>query len=115
MLLVFTTNSTVTGKGWEIYYPKSNLGVDENRMFSDVQLFPNPSHDKVTIGFTSAGHGQTMVTVSDVHGKVILSRPVVSKQGKNSMEIQTAGLEPGIYSVTIGSDTQRAVKKLVIY
>jgi hypothetical protein len=78
----------------------------EEAPFTQVNLYPNPAQDRVTIdGLPSVD----FVTLTDIQGRNIELR--VFEQGHNSCWFDVSGLPSGIYLLRVGDNIQ---KKLVI-
>ncbi len=115
MFLIFLTNSTITSNGWKIYYPKkSNIGIREQNGIRNFQLFPNPASDRVSIRFTSVKASPVQLIILTSDGRTNRETTWEAHSGKNTNEIDLAGLLPGIYLVRITSEEVTAIKKLVI-
>jgi PKD repeat protein len=77
-------------------------GIEENTLFSAVNVFPNPAADNVTVELTSAGATNVSLTVIDNSGKqVTANQTVVINEGKNTIELPVAHLQNGWYYVSI--------------
>jgi hypothetical protein len=113
--LIFSTNASETGQGWEIYYPKSNLGIDGNRLFPDLQIYPNPAKSDVTVKFTSTEPQQVTLVVTDTHGSIVTTFQKQATNGPNHWKLETGNLSPGIYSVSLSTIKGQEIRKLVIY
>ena len=114
MFLIFTTNSTVTGKGWEIYYPKRNTGINETRANSPLNLFPNPAREFVTIRITSNQPESGEIILASPDGRQMIRLPVNAVQGENEFRLNLEGLSAGLYFVSLKGNISSAASKLII-
>ena len=114
MFLIFTTNSSVTGRGWEIYYPKRNTGVEESKSAGSFTVYPNPGPGPVTIKFhsTATSNGELLVSTPD--GKNLISRNFLSNDGDNSINLDLSSLANGIYFVSLKTNSILRTLKLII-
>lgn len=90
--------------------PDQNLlAVHQPEAEGSVDVFPNPSNDKVTVRV----HGEeaTMVNLYDAQGRLVRSE---SYEGRQDLSWETASLAAGIYTVQVVSGTIITQKKLVI-
>jgi hypothetical protein len=86
--------------------PEMKTTSVEEAPFTQVNLYPNPAQDRVTIdGLPSVD----FVTLTDIQGRNIELR--VFEQGHNSCWFDVSGLPSGIYLLRVGDNIQ---KKLVI-
>ena len=99
-LWVSLTEVRIFGEGERIV-SNENVPEEDNR----VQLSPNPATSIVTIGGTEE---YNTVTVYDQSG-----RRVIQRNMNNSRTLDVSKLGSGIYFVTLESDDQRHVAKLV--
>jgi hypothetical protein len=79
---------------------------------SHLTLYPNPTKDgKVSINSTSF-EGMVHLELIDVSGKVIYSEGKSLFLGSNSLDVSY--LSPGIYSLSINSNMENKVFKVVV-
>ena len=69
-------------------------------------IYPNPNAGKLIINSESS----VDVSITDAQGKVVLAKQKVLP----SEELDTSGLVPGIYSVTLYTEEQNKVRRLII-
>ncbi len=113
MFLVFTSNSSVTGEGWELFYPKSTLGLSGNTM-DELMVFPNPAHDRFIIGFNNHKNLGMTIELISVTGKQVFIETSVISPGRVTRSFGTAFLSKGIYFLRIMSDREVTMRKLII-
>jgi hypothetical protein len=83
--------------------------INEVNGIKDVDIYPNPATDKVTVVLNS---GNTFVSYQVLD---MLGQMVKNGGGQNSsFDISLAGLGSGLYIVTIGSGNQQVQKKIVV-
>ncbi len=80
-----------------------------NEITSISSIYPNPSSDLVTIEFTGAIEG-SILTLSDVQGRVLLLKTVLS----NKESISVRAFETGTYFLSIQGSKSTIVKQLII-
>jgi len=114
MFLIFTTNSSITGKGWEIYYPKRNTGVNETMADSPLNIFPNPACNYVTIRIPAGQKATGELILSSPEGRQLISEPVTISPGENEIKLDLAGLSAGLYFISLKSNINSAAAKLII-
>ena len=114
MLLIFQTNSSVTGKGWHVYSPKSTIGWQEKKALSDLRIFPNPTKEQVNLQFSTSQEMRFETELSTVEGVTVLHEEIISKPGRNQKKIDVSGFYPGIYLLTIRGKEFLTTQKIVI-
>jgi hypothetical protein len=66
----------------------------------DINIYPNPAHDKITIAYNEPLGKQTTVTITDVSGKVMKQQLLYSQ----STLVDISTLTPGMYMVNCYSE-----------
>jgi hypothetical protein len=113
MLLVFTTNSSVSGKGWEIYYPKSTLGISENSIH-DLKIYPNPANDFVNVSFYNEKSKEATIDFYSASGQLLKSENYRVSPGFFNASIGTESLPNGLYLLRIATDREVLLRKINI-
>ena len=92
-------------------YKNSALAIDENELFSDILLFPNPSQNTNTLVFNQTPTAHTTIDLYDFQGRLI--QPVFKGDISAGMEITVdlSGLSAGMYLYRITNNhSQQAIK-----
>jgi len=114
MYLIFTSNSSITAKGWEIYYPASHVGITEPGFIRSLSLYPNPVSDKVTISFSVQNSGLISYTLSDLQSRIVAEGKIEAQQGENSTMVDVSKLQAGTYFIRFHDDQSVITRKLQI-
>ena len=77
------------------------VGLDELANAIDLNLFPNPTSDNITLSTNGDWNGTLSVSISDLNGKTVLTTDVPSQSGYNEVVMDTQSLNPGVYMVRI--------------
>jgi hypothetical protein len=113
--MIFTTNSSITGEGWEVCYGKIT-GVNQIPAIRDLTVLPNPVRDHVNIKFTLTTPGTVRVNLVDVLGKKVMYNEFNAQEpGSQSLELETNALLAGIYFLTLEAAGKVEVRKIVKY
>ena len=93
-------------------YLDSDVALSLNE-FDNVQfsMFPNPANDLVTIRLNANNFGNVTVNIIDLQGKLILEQHI--SEG-NTMELDIADLQSGLYFVKLNANNKSLIKKLII-
>lgn len=102
--IYFDFNAPVITNEAVISYPTSTNGIVKAE---NVMLYPNPASDEVTL-FTP--YVNSLVVLSDLQGKVIMSLNVTERQTK----LNTAVLSPGVYLIQVQHHQSTQQGKLII-
>jgi hypothetical protein len=114
MLVIFTTNNNTTAEGWEFYYPKSSVGVNEKTGDMTFSITPNPCTDQIKLSFSTGESGKAQFRILDAAGSELLRQEIPMQPGKNEINIPLTGWRKGFYIAELVSGTKISVKKLII-
>jgi hypothetical protein len=81
----------------------------KNDISKTVKVYPNPATDLINI--STADNRLLSVQLMDVNGKVISS---VIDNGNNHITISPAGLDKGIYLITIQTEKGNITQKVMV-
>ena len=114
MFITWNSNNSNNFQGWEAYYEVDNVGLNEDLRVGHLEVFPNPSSEKLHISFQSEIETDLMINIMNVTGQKVYSEnlPVIS--GLHQSEICVSDLPAGIYFLEIITSTGKINKKLLI-
>ena len=96
---------TVTGNATYTAVFAQNVGIDEVAEAA-WNLYPNPASSVVTIDGVK---GQAEVTVTDINGRAVLTQKLTQTH-----TLDISHLSAGTYFVTVTTDADSAVRKLIV-
>jgi Zn-dependent metalloprotease len=70
-----------------------------------VTVFPNPAQKQVNVSFTATEAGNQTVSVSDLMGRVIMTKSFKVEEGQNSVTLPLEQLRSGLYFVQVAGKT----------
>lgn len=114
MFLSFTTNSNTTGKGWEIYYPKKNTGIDVTADDNSLVIYPNPASRIASIRFTAKKPTNTELRLSSIDGRLLLSKQIAVEEDLNTIQFDVSNFISGLYFISLQTDNTIFTGKLII-
>jgi hypothetical protein len=85
--------------------PGLATGMQENSWSDDVQVYPNPAMEVLTVALNQFSEGTTMSIVS-IDGRTVYTTAINSV----SQTIDISGISPGSYFILVKSD-QKLLKK----
>jgi len=107
-LVVIKKDDSTGGNGGEI------TGIAESESIGELNLFPNPTINELTIEFTLLKHSQVTIQLIDLQGKIIHNEVIdQALSGKNSISLDLSNLARSVYSVFIQTDTDVVIKKII--
>lgn len=87
--------------------------VNDNEI-SAINLFPNPTADKVNINFISTAEGNVTVRVYDLAGRQVAQQQSSVAEGSNTIGMDTQQLQTGYYFVQVDNGTMRQQSRLMV-
>jgi hypothetical protein len=108
-----------SGGGNNIYIDDINIsgsvGIDAPEVVNQaLVIFPNPANDRTELNYYSPKGGQVLFEVTDLLGKVILSEPIQSNPGDNSISLTKSQLsQQGIYFLKVKGNGFTGTGKLI--
>jgi hypothetical protein len=113
MLLVFTSNGSVSGEGWDLFYPKSTLGLSGSTIHG-LMVFPNPAHDRFTINFRNDSYQDVTFELLNLTGEKIFQDLWKIAPGLITKTIRTETWFGGLYLLKIMTRREVITRKLII-
>ena len=113
VMVMWASNNTVRGEGWEISYSPM-VGTDEHNSLGNLLVYPNPVKDIVNLSFNVDKSQDISIRVLSVTGKVLLSKEMPGVQGSVTGSIDVSALPKGIYLLQFTSELGTTTKKIAI-
>ncbi len=95
MLIIFSTNHSVTAAGWTAVYETDAVGTGEDAILNPV-LYPNPTTGKFNLTGLPAGKSPVDFMLTDISGRVLLNMQLQAPHS-GTVEADLSHLTPGIY------------------
>jgi PKD repeat protein len=77
-----------------------------------IDLYPNPTNDKITIGINDLSLTEGFVSILDITGKIIKVESI-QVNAENKMMLDLSNLSNGVYFIKIENDDQVVVKRII--
>ena len=84
--------------------------VSENRL----SVFPNPAGYDANLAFRSALNTNSVITIINQLGSVVLKRTIAANEGENVRKLDVSSLASGMYYIKIENGTEIQTAKIVI-
>jgi len=111
MFIMFSSDKSVTGAGWEARYSAA-LGVNDIQNVPEVQIYPVPAIDYLYVRTPYDKSGEMQVQLCDLNGIEVLNHNY-SNDG-NAVKLDLSGLRSGMYFLRLTTGTGSVVKKIVV-
>lgn len=72
-------------------------GISSNKMVDNMEMYPNPTADKVTISFSQHSGQKTSVSIYNIYGKEVYTHNIADTNAKETIDVSE--LKQGIYYV----------------
>jgi hypothetical protein len=89
-------------------------GINNANNQENIQLFPNPATDKITVTSGSTINSNVLVNIVDVAGRVAQTASFNNLTANGQQAIDISKLAKGVYFVKINSANSEMVEKLVV-
>jgi hypothetical protein len=93
-------------------YKLSEIKNVKNSGIAEMAVNPNPVNQLMRISLQADANETATLTVTDLSGKRVISKPITVVSGLNNLEIPVSQLSSGTYIVTVRLSNQTLVKKI---
>ncbi|MDR1005430.1 MAG: T9SS type A sorting domain-containing protein [Bacteroidales bacterium] len=96
---------------------KSLSGLNSNidGAVSEINIYPNPAQNTATLHIQLSSNTNTLITITDILGREVMRvDKKLLKSGDNTIDINTANINNGVYFVNVSTDGSNVTKKLII-
>ncbi|HEY0045708.1 MAG TPA: T9SS type A sorting domain-containing protein [Flavobacterium sp.] len=107
--IVFDFNAPITTN--TVSTELISLGTTENNVVN-LKIWPNPASGVIYISTDIFTEQQSVITVTDMSGKVVIRK--AQNLNENMTSIDISGLESGMYMLRLESGEESVVKKLIV-
>ena len=87
----------------------TSVGIAEQNSEINVNVYPNPAYDFITIQLSNNNEQPTETTILNIDGKIVYAKSLTQTEAK----LDLAFLQPGIYFIELISGKQKTIKKIV--
>ncbi len=100
-------DTIITSDGQYLKEESNPASIQENNIFKEILLYPNPASNEVFAKFYSPIEGNGNIDLIDASGKLVLSHQVYIKDGENNHQIELfdKNLSAGFYFVKLNIDS----------
>lgn len=112
--ITFSTNSFNNFSGWELTYEIANVGVKENEVFNELNVFPNPATDALQVNFRVDNNQSVKMQLVSVTGDAVYSSELSNISGEISKSIDVSAFAKGVYILNLSSAEGSVNEKVII-
>ena len=114
ILVIFTSNITLTGKGWTLYYYSYGTGVSEHSNIKAISVFPNPASNLLHVSFILNSGNTVKLQLINVTGQTVYENSLLENNSVFNKDINVSQLTKGVYTLRIMSEGGIINKEVVI-
>jgi hypothetical protein len=93
--------------------PEDGIAVEVSSKLSELNIYPNPATDKITVSIDGNGK-DCSIHIVDLNGKLIIQKQELLIEGNNKIEINTDELINGIYFLSVESNGEVKRSKFLV-
>jgi hypothetical protein len=113
-MVMFTTNQTVRGGGWNATYNTPLSYVQNIKIFADLSIFPNPTDGLLNVSFTTDKSQSVKIEIFSMNGEMIYSKDYGNINGSFDKQIDLSSVAKGIYILRLISDNGTTNEKILL-
>lgn len=113
MRVNFVSDNWDQGEGFEMQY-YALVAVEDYNGLEDLNVYPNPATDQVSIDFSLQEAGNVNVRLMDMTGKTLRQGLYGGEQGANRINFGLGNVAKGLYLLEISNDNGKSVRKLTV-
>ncbi|MBP8238416.1 MAG: hypothetical protein KAX50_00515 [Saprospiraceae bacterium] len=104
-------NHDLQSMGIALRFGGQSLAPDRFELYQNK---PNPVHEMTSIGFYLPRWENVVLTISDLQGRVVLSKSGSFEQGYNEFTFSAEELPVGVLQYTLSTDTNITIRRMVV-
>jgi len=93
---------------------KTITGITNEKAYSKLRLYPNPTSDLLNIAFEAAAPSVATITIFDIAGRKLLEETVKTNNGSNTYSFSTKGWNRGVYLIRLKANTETRTERFVV-
>lgn len=113
MKVNFVADNWEEGTGFELEY-YAILGLQTNSGIEDLNLYPNPANDFITIKFSDSESDIITCKIFDITGKLLQEESIEHAGGETVKNINTSHLASGLYLFQLETKNGKEIRKFAI-
>ncbi|MBL7137415.1 MAG: C10 family peptidase [Bacteroidales bacterium] len=113
MLVMWITNKTVRGAGWDASY-SITVGTEESAAVDDLYIYPNPAHDYLYVKFDGSSLRTVQLDLFSLKGTRVYTTVSGGMQGQIEEQINLQDFSKGVYMLRITSEQGVSNTKVIV-
>ena len=112
--IIFSSNSYISGKGFEIEYFTDPVSIKEVENINDLSIYPNPASDKLNVKFNTSDVDDFNIVIYNVTGQAVYRELLNKFTGSYYKELNINDFAQGVYLMQIKSSRGTTTRKVVV-
>ncbi len=108
-----TTGAMCSASASQTIVVKNCAGVEENELGNSLVVYPNPTHDNVTVSFQTSEVLSADISMISLDGKTVYSKQIPQSNEFNQV-INVVGFPAGIYLIQIQTANGSATRRITV-
>jgi len=114
ILVIFFTNSSVRGEGWEASYESNLTGMDNMTISDDeFMVYPNPANEILNIKIPAEFSGALNIELLSLDGKTQYNQLIENTNQSQGYSVNISDFTSGIYLLKLTSSENSIIKRVV--
>ncbi|AEV33891.1 PKD domain protein [Owenweeksia hongkongensis DSM 17368] len=89
------------------------ISIEENMLSRSLEVYPNPTKEKINLVFDAGSAQSAVVYVSDMTGKVLFAKEYNNMNGEFTSELSLENLPKGTYILNVNTDGLSAQRRII--
>ena len=90
------------------------LSVEENSMFTDFNIYPNPTDGEINIQFTTENSANYTIELVNMLGQVVETSLIKANAGNNLVMMGTEHLRSGVYMLRMNTGNAQIIRQVIV-
>jgi len=114
VFMTWGTNAFVREDGWELTYIIDGVGVEEQSVYDNLSVFPNPSTGQLNISFNVEKASNLQIRLVNLSGQVVVDEDMGQYNGNFTNTYDLSNQAKGVYLLSIVSEKGKTDRKIVL-
>lgn len=88
--------------------------IGENSLFSDLTVYPNPSHGFISVQFTAKDNNPILIEIADITGRIVFAQHVTPTHSGIRTDLDLSNFNRGMYFIILSTKEGKKAEKIII-
>jgi len=110
----YQAEPTLSSTAWVYVNVSNSSGIFEVRKYAEINISPNPASKEVEIEIPSSLSGTCDLVILNLSGKKCFEMTVANIDQKLHLNLNSLGLNTGVYLIKVSDGAKIATQKLIV-